>query len=632
MKAVKISRCGMLGANGVYVKRGAAFVLREFELRGGVDLSKQLGAPFKSAWVLQSRGSHLYVNASTAKDPPSKEWLTVGGLDPVPSLSPCDPSEAGTPAPASAVPPTGAGPVAPFQRRYRKRRLEVGTLLADWRTYMGQTVELRGWCEQFRNQKEVVFLHLNDGSSFRSVQAVQQKSVLSPESLKAADAANKGASVVIKGKVVESPGQKQDFEVHMEDIQLLGPVDPNSAFGNLLRSKQVKMDTLRSSSYCHLRCRTRTFRAVFGVRNTLAAATHEFFQSHGMKYIHTPCLTASDCEGAGETFVVSNVVAQGKKLAELPTKDGTLDLEKDFFGKEVNLTVSGQLHVECFSSSVSDVYTFGPTFRAEHSNTSRHLAEFWMIEPEISFATLEDDMNLAEDYVKYCVGATLSRHPDELKFLQELTGGEGLLARLTNILESPFERLSYTEAIALLEEHIKTYKIAVQPANWSKMTDKEKKKWTKKESKRAHIFENPVSWGIDMASEHEKYLTDVVFKKPVIVYNYPLEIKAFYMKQNSDEEPGRETVQAMDILVPGIGELIGGSAREDDFGRLEARIRANGIDPKAMDWYLDLRKYGSVPHAGFGLGFERLVMLCTAIENIRDVIPFPRAYGLEMAY
>jgi len=400
-----------------------------------------------------------------------------------------------------------------------------------------------------------------------------------------------------------------------------------------LHARGIKMDTLRGLKFCHLRCRTATLRAVFNIRNTLAAATHEFFQGLDFKYVHTPCLTASDCEGAGETFVVTNMFPQSNKRGDLPTvpeeeakSADELDFSKDFFGKEVNLTVSGQLHVECFAASMCDVYTFGPTFRAEHSNTTRHLAEFWMIEPEISFATLEDDMNLAEDYLKYCVAAALARHKDELEYLSGLTESKDLITRLQQIIDTPCKRISYTEAIATLEEHIKTYKVAVQPENWSSMTEKEKKKWTKKEKKRTQaIFENPVSWGIDMASEHEKYLTDKVHGGPVIVYNYPMEIKSFYMKSNGEAE--RTTVQAMDLLVPGIGELIGGSAREDDYNLLLDRIKKKGISPEAMQWYLDLRKYGSVPHAGFGLGFERLIMLVTGITNIKDVIPFPRAYG-----
>lgn len=410
----------------------------------------------------------------------------------------------------------------------------------------------------------------------------------------------------------------------------------------------------------HLRGRTNTFGAVIRIRNSLAFATHQFFQSRGFLYIHTPIITASDCEGAGEMFQVTTVLpehhepiskaklqtqlktpksadeikaieeerkkeaddqaakdeAEGKKpkkekkkkgdgpkeedlfnFTPIPLEEQKIDYKKDMFGKPAFLSVSGQLNVETTTIGLGDCYTFGPTFRAENSHTSRHLCEFWMIEPELAFATLQDDMDCAEDYVKFCINYVLKNNEDDLKFFDERIE-KGLIERLKHVVSTPFHRVPYTEAVEILETHIK---------------DKSKKL----------KFENPVFWGCDLASEHEKYLTDKVFQGPIIVYNYPKEIKAFYMKLNDDQK----TVQAMDVLVPKIGEVVGGSAREDNLERLDKRITECGLDINAYWWYRDLRKYGSVPHAGFGLGFERLVMMCTGVENIKDVIPFPRAPG-----
>ena len=420
-------------------------------------------------------------------------------------------------------------------------------------------------------------------------------------------------------------------------INIIGEVDNPAEYP--LSKKKHNLETLRD--YCHLRPRTKFFSSVTRLRNACAFATHKFFNDRGFLYIHTPILTASDCEGAGEMFTVSTLL-KGGKLSKIPNnlqkkekeekerlkrekkknkkkKEGTeqpqqeeqttqptksneefadeIDFTQDFFGRESNLTVSGQLNVEPFACSMSNVYTFGPTFRAENSNTSRHLAEFWMIEPEIAFAELEDDMNLAEDYLKFCVKYCFDQCYDDLQNLDAFIS-KGLINRLKNILAQPFERLSYTDAVKLLETHISEGKVSF---------DKDK----------------PVYWGVDFASEHEKYICEKVYAKPTIVFNYPKEIKSFYMKQNEDGK----TVQAMDILCPGIGEVIGGSVREDSYQKLVKRMEELKMDTAQLEWYLDVRKYGSVPHAGFGLGFERLLLLVTGLGNIRDVIPYPRTPG-----
>jgi len=647
IKFLKVYGAGSVGANGIYAMQTAtSFKHRHqpFLLHGGVDLSKHLGAEYSKVWLIEKEGIHYYVNTSQTScgSPPKSEWESVAGISPGPKvLATSSIDETWMISQASVIPSlaarTSEGPAEVFDRVYpRKSRTFVSDVMAQGEALIGQTVTIKAWAEQWRDQKSQTFITLNDGSCLRGLQGVANKDELKSGGqemvLDEIAKATKGCSVEVSGKVIKSPKPGQIIELSISDLLVVGTVNVTEY---PMHAKSIKMDTLRGPQYCHLRIRTRTHRSIHIIRNTLAAATHEFFQGLGMKYVHTPCLTANDCEGAGETLTCTNLLTDSR--ADLPVVEGseTIDYSKDFFGKRVNLTVSGQLHVEAYTFGLGDVYTFGPTFRAEHSNTSRHLAEFWMIEPEIIFATLEDNMDLAEDYLKFCIAACLKRHPEEMEFLNNSAENkmpqfkEGVtMSRveiLRNLIHTPFKRVSYTDAIDVLESHFKEYKVVLLPDDWSTKSPKEQKKW-KKSKRNCHIFENPVFWGVDLASEHEKYLTEKVYKGPIILYNYPKKIKSFYMKEN-DDPIERRTVQACDVLLPGIGEVIGGSAREDDYDKLLARIREKGIEEECMTWYLDLRKYGSVPHAGFGLGFERLVMLCTGIENIKDVIPYPRAYG-----
>ena len=447
-------------------------------------------------------------------------------------------------------------------------------------TPVGSEVVVRGWVRSRRDSKAgLSFVQVHDGSCFDPIQ------VVAPGELdNYADEVQRlttGCSVVCRGELVESQGKGQSVEIKAAAIEVVGWVEDPETYP--VQPKRHTMEFLRENA--HLRPRTNTFGAVTRVRNCLAQATHRFFHERGFYWIHTPIITASDCEGAGEMFRVSTL-----DMVNLPrTPDGAVDYDKDFFGREAFLTVSGQLSVETHCCSLGDVYTFGPTFRAENSNTSRHLSEFWMIEPEIAFADLSDDADLAEDYLRYLFRAVLDEHGDDVDFFDQRVD-PGVRARLEAFCESSFERMTYTEAVAALE---------------------------KADAK----FEFPVSWGMDMQSEHERWLTEDYAKRPVTVTDYPKDIKAFYMRLNDD---GR-TVAAMDVLAPGIGEIIGGSQREERLEVLDARLAEMGLEPEPYWWYRDLRKYGTVPHAGFGLGFERAIMYATGISNIRDVIPFPRA-------
>jgi asparaginyl-tRNA synthetase len=449
----------------------------------------------------------------------------------------------------------------------RTRIYDIKNSPQNGKEYVGKELIVKGWIRTIRNQKTFSFVELNDGSTLSNLQVVIDGGMPEYESVIAK--MTTGASVSIKGKVVESPGKNQSVEIQATEAKVLGECDSEEY---VLQKKRHSFEFLRTIA--HLRPRTNTLGAVTRVRNALAYATHQFFQQRGFLYINTPILTASDCEGAGEMFRV-NV-------------DGA---KEEFFGKPTYLTVSGQLNAEIYACALSDVYTFGPTFRAENSNTSRHLAEFWMIEPEMAFADLEEDMNVAESYLKYLVEYALENCKEDMAFFDEFIE-KGLIARLKNVVESPFARITYTEAIEIL-----------------KSVDKK--------------FDYPPEWGCDLQSEHERYLAEHHFKKPVIVRNYPKGIKAFYMRMNEDGK----TVAAMDVLVPGVGEIIGGSQREERLDRLQARVQEMGMDEKHLWWYLELRKYGTVPHAGFGLGFERAVQFITGMENIRDVIPFPRVPG-----
>lgn len=443
----------------------------------------------------------------------------------------------------------------------------------------GVELAVNGWVRTRRDAKGFCFLEINDGSCLANLQVIAPETLPEYETL--IQKITTGSSVSVQGKLVDSPAQGQKFELHARSLDVLGLAPQDYP----LQKKKHSLEFLREIA--HLRPRTNSIGAVARVRSSLSYAVHTFFQERGFCYVHTPIITASDCEGAGEMFHVSTLDTE--KLPRTP--DGKVDYSKDFFGKPASLTVSGQLEGEIYAMALGKVYTFGPTFRAENSNTPRHLAEFWMIEPEVAFYRLADDMNLAEEFVRYLAKHALDKNYADLEFFNERIDN-GVIDRVKNIAESPFERISYTDAIAILEKN----------------NDK---------------FEYKVKWGSDIQSEHERYLTEVTFGKPVIVHDYPKDIKAFYMRINDDNK----TVRAMDVLVPKIGELIGGSEREERLDVLTERIKSMGLDEKSYWWYLDLRKFGSTPHAGFGLGFERLILLLTGMQNIRDVIPFPRYPG-----
>ena len=456
--------------------------------------------------------------------------------------------------------------------------ISVRALFKDTDAYIGKKVTVGGWVRSIRASKQFGFIVLNDGTYFTPVQVVYHDTMGNFQEI---SKTNVGAALIVEGTLVATPEAKQPFEIQAETVTVEGA----STSDYPLQKKRHTLEFLRTMT--HLRPRTNTFQAVFRVRSLIAYAIHQFFQERDFVYVHTPLITGSDCEGAGEMFQVTTL-----DLANVPmTEDGKVDFSQDFYGKPTNLTVSGQLNGETFAMAFKNIYTFGPTFRAENSNTTRHAAEFWMIEPEIAFADLGDDMRLAEDMIKYIIAYVLEHAPEEMAFFNQFVD-KGLLERLNHVLSSDFGHVTYTEAIEILEKH----------------NDQ---------------FAFPVHWGSDLQTEHERYLTEVVFQKPVFVTDYPKEIKAFYMKLN----PDGKTVAAMDCLVPGIGEIIGGSQREDDYEVLKNRIEELGMKPEDYDFYLDLRKYGSARHAGFGLGFERCVMYLTGMANIRDVLPFPRTVG-----
>ena len=451
----------------------------------------------------------------------------------------------------------------------------IRDLFRDRQRYIDQEVTVGGWVRSNRNSKTFGFLVINDGTFFEPVQVVYGDGL---ENFEETGKINVGAALVVTGTLVATPDAKQPFEIQAKKVEIEGVSTPDYP----LQKKKHGLEYLRTIS--HLRPRTNTFEAVFRVRSLTAYAIHKFFQERDFVYVHTPVITGSDCEGAGEMFQVTTM-----DMSDLPKfSDGTIDYSKDFFGRPVNLTVSGQLNGEAYALAFKNIYTFGPTFRAENSNTTRHAAEFWMIEPEIAFADLEDDMYLAESMLKYIIRYVLEHAPEEMRFFNKFMD-KGLIERLEHVMNADFARVSYTEAVSILQKNNKK-------------------------------FEFPVSWGSDLQTEHERYLTETVYKRPVFVYDYPKEIKAFYMKLNED---GR-TVAAVDCLVPGIGEIIGGSQREDDYDKLLERMNQLGMKEEDYGFYLDLRKYGSARHAGFGLGFERCVMYLTGMSNIRDVIPFPR--------
>ena len=458
-------------------------------------------------------------------------------------------------------------------------RTTIKQIFANPSELGGKEVTVAGWVRTIRASNAFGFIELNDGSYFTNLQVVFEEAKL--ENYKNIAKQNVGASLVVKGVIELTPEAKQPLELKATSIEVEGTSTPEFP----LQKKRHSLEFLRTIA--HLRPRANTFNAVFRVRSVAAFALHKFFNERGFVYVQTPLITGSDCEGAGEMFQVTTL-----DLDNVPkTEGGEVDFSKDFFGKKAGLTVSGQLNAETFAMAFANVYTFGPTFRAEKSNTQRHAAEFWMVEPEIAFADLEDDMNLAEDMIKYVLGYVMKECPRELEFFNKFVDNT-LLERLTALCESDFGRVTYTEAVKLLTES-------------------------------GHEFEYPVFWGMDMQTEHERYLTEQIFKKPVFVTDYPKEIKAFYMRRNDDGK----TVAAMDMLVPGVGELIGGSQREERLDMLLEAMDTFGLKPEDYWWYLELRKYGGTKHAGFGLGFERLIMYITGISNIRDVEAFPRTTG-----
>ncbi len=459
------------------------------------------------------------------------------------------------------------------------KRTAIFDLFKDGSLKNGDVVTVAGWVKTAREQKTLGFLELNDGSCFKNIQIVIEADKVS--NFKTAANLAVGSSVYVTGAVVLTPNAKQPLEINAQNVEIEGLCDSDYP----LQKKKHSLEFLRTIP--HLRCRSNTFNAVFRVRSETAFAIHSFFNKNGFLYVHTPIVTGSDCEGAGAMFRVSTLDAKNPPL----TDDNKVDYSKDFFGRETNLTVSGQLEAEGMALGLSNVYTFGPTFRAENSNTPRHAAEFWMVEPEMAFADINDNMDVGESMVKYVISHLLEKCPDELNFFNSFYD-KGLIERLSKLKDSEFGRITYTEAVEQLMQHNEE-------------------------------FEYKVSWGVDLQTEHERYLTEKIYKKPLFVINYPKEIKSFYMRLNEDGK----TVAAMDMLVPGVGELIGGSQREERYQNIVARIEEMGLHKDDYEWYLDLRRYGTVRHSGFGLGFERLLMYVTGVSNIRDVTLYPRTAG-----
>jgi len=454
--------------------------------------------------------------------------------------------------------------------------IHVKQLFRDSASYADKEITVRGWIRTNRNSNKFGFIELNDGSFFKSVQVVYESDIIN--NFEEISKAPISAALCVKGTLVLTPEAKQPFEIKAKEVVIEAGCDPDYP----LQKKRHSMEFLREKA--HLRPRTNTFSAVFRVRSVVAYAIHKFFQERGFVYVHTPIVTGSDCEGAGEMFRITTLDMQNLPKDE----QGNIDYSQDFFGKETSLTVSGQLEAETFALSFRDIYTFGPTFRAENSNTARHASEFWMIEPEVAFADLNDNMELAEDMIKYIINYVLENCPEEMQFFNSFVD-KGLLERLDKIVNADFGRVTYTEAVELL-----------------KKSGKE--------------FQYPVEWGIDLQTEHERYITEEIFNKPVFVTDYPKDIKAFYMRLNDDNK----TVAACDLLVPGVGEIIGGSQREERYDVLVSRMRELGLKEEDYWWYLELRRFGGVKHAGYGLGFERIIMYITGMSNIRDVLPFPR--------
>ena len=458
-------------------------------------------------------------------------------------------------------------------------RVQIKEIFRNQKEYIGKEITVCGWIRQIRDSKKLGFIELNDGSFFKCIQVIFEEDKIS--NFKDVAKLSISSSILVKGNLVETPDGKQPFEIHAKEIEILGASDLDYPIQN----KRHTFEYLRTVA--HLRPRTNTFMAVFRVRSLVAYAIHKFFQEQGFVYVHTPLITGSDCEGAGEMFKVTTM-----DLDNIPkTEQGRVDYTQDFFSKPVNLTVSGQLNGEMFATAFGNIYTFGPTFRAENSNTPRHAAEFWMIEPEMAFADLNDDMDVAEAMVKYIIKFVMENAPEEMEFFNKFVE-PGLIDRLENVINNEFERITYTKAIELLTPY-------------------------------KDQFKYPVEWEAGLQTEHERFMTEKIYKKPVFVTDYPAGVKAFYMKQN----PDGKTVAAVDLLVPGVGEIIGGSQREENYEVLMNKIKEQGMNEETYKAYLDTRKYGTVVHSGFGLGFERMGMYLTGMSNIRDVIPFPRTTG-----
>ena len=460
-----------------------------------------------------------------------------------------------------------------------KKTILVREIYKNTKKYIDKDIIVSGWVRTVRSSKNFGFIEMNDGTFFKNIQIIFDADLKNYSDI---EKLSISSSIVVEGKLVETPNAKQPFEIHATKVDIVDVADLDYP----IQKKNTSLEYLRTVA--HLRPRTNTFSATFRVRSLLSYAIHKFFQERNFVYVHTPIITASDAEGAGEMFTVTSFDLANDLKGTPKSADKNIDFSQDFFNKNAHLTVSGQLEAETYATAFRNVYTFGPTFRAEDSNTVKHAAEFWMIEPEICFADLNDDIDLAEDMVKYITKYVVDNAPEEIEFFNKFIS-PGLIDKLNTTIKEPFGRITYTDAVKELEKH----------------NDE---------------FEYKVSWGVDLATEHERYLSEKIFKKPVFVTDYPKEIKAFYMKMN----PDNKTVAASDMLVPGIGELIGGSQREDDLEKLTARMNELKMDQTNYWWYLDLRKYGSVPHAGFGLGFERMMMYVTGMQNIRDVIPYPR--------
>lgn len=466
-----------------------------------------------------------------------------------------------------------------IQRYSAMKRELIKNIYAHTENFGGKTVTLGGWIRNIRDSKAFGFIDLNDGSCFKSIQVVFERDII--PNYDEISKLNIGSAIVVTGRIELTPGMKQAFELKAAEIAVEGTSTPDYP----LQKKRHTVEYLREQAY--LRPRTNLFSAVFRVRSEVAFAIHDFFHQRGFVYVHTPLITASDCEGAGEMFRITTMDMENPPK----TEDGHIDWSKDFFGKSANLTVSGQLEGETYAMAFGNIYTFGPTFRAENSNTARHAAEFWMIEPEIAFADLDDDMELAWDMIKHIICHVMEKCSQELEFFNSFVD-KGLLERLNALKNSDYEKVTYTEAVEILKNS-------------------------------GEKFNYPVEWGCDLQTEHERYLTEKVYKKPIFVIDYPKEIKSFYMRLNDDGK----TVAAMDLLVPGVGEIIGGSQREERLDVLQARMAELGLEEKDYWWYLNLRRYGGTKHAGYGLGFERIVMYLTGVSNIRDVIPYPRTVG-----